>query len=73
LIAHAHLEPFVAAQVISNPALATLILAVNPVAEKLALVGIALPLDGFPVLITAANAARIGRISVDGFGADTRS
>ena len=42
LIAHAHLKPFVAAQVIGDPALAALVLASNPVAEELALVGIAL-------------------------------
>src|SRR6185437_6489396 len=37
LIAHAHLEPFIAAQVIGNPALAALALAADPVAEELAL------------------------------------
>ena len=49
MIAQAHLEPFFAAQVIGNPCLAALVLASDPVAEKLPLVGIALPLDGFPV------------------------
>src|ERR1035437_6273990 len=49
LIAHAHLEPFVAAQMIGNPCLAALVLASDPVAEELALVGIALSLNSFPV------------------------
>ena len=45
LIAHAYLEPLVAAQVIGNPALAAFVFATDPVAEELALVGVSLLLD----------------------------
>src|SRR5208283_5279012 len=46
LISYAQLEPLVAVEVIGNPALATFVFASNPVAEELALVGVALLLDG---------------------------
>lgn len=59
------LNPFIATEVISDPCLAALILAANPVAKKLALVRIALLLDYLPVLIAAANAARKRGIGVD--------
>ena len=48
LIAHRELHPFVAAQVIGDPGLAALVFAANPVAEELALVGVALPLEFLP-------------------------
>src|ERR1017187_2444074 len=49
LVAHTRLEPFVAAQVIGNPGLTALVFAADPVAEELALVGVALFLNGFIV------------------------
>ena len=49
LVARPDLEPFIAAQVIGDPCLATLVFASDPVAEELALVGIALFLDRFPI------------------------
>ena len=42
LIAQAHLKPLIAAQVIGKPSLSTLVLPADPIAEELALVGIAL-------------------------------
>ena len=41
LRAQSELEPLIAAQMISNPCLTTLILAANPVAEKLPLISVA--------------------------------
>src|ERR1035437_5694066 len=49
LIAQTDLEQFIAAQVIGNPGLAAFVLAPDPVAEELALVGVALFLDTFVV------------------------
>ncbi len=57
LTARTHLHPLIAAQVIGDPGLPALILAPNPVPEELTLVGVALRLNSFPVLITAANAS----------------
>ena len=48
LIAVVDLKPLITAQVISNPGLAALVLASDPVAEQLALVGVALALDRLP-------------------------
>ena len=69
LIAHSDLEPLVAAQVIGDPALATFVLATDPVAEELPLVGVSLLLDVFVVHEMAAVAAGDGRIGGDGFKA----
>jgi len=59
LIAQAHLEPFIAAQVPGNPRLAALVLASDPVAEELAIVGIALPLNPLEVHELAVVACTI--------------
>ena len=42
---HAHLDPLVAAEVVSRPRLAAFIFASNPIAQKHAFVGIPLPLN----------------------------
>jgi len=69
LIAHPHLEPLIAVQVISYPSLAPFALAPDPVAEKLPLVAVALPLDAFPVHEMTAIAVRDWRIGRNSFGA----
>ena len=42
LISRVHLEPFVTAEVVGDPGLAAFVLAADPVAEELAVVGVAL-------------------------------
>ena len=69
MIAYTHLEQFIAAQVISNPALAAFVFTSNPVTKQLTLVRVALDLDHFPVLITATEATWIGGIRVGSFDA----
>ena len=70
LIAYPKLKPFIAAQVISNPALAALVFTANPVAEEDALVGVALFLDDLPILVLAvAGASGADGIGADGFDA----
>ncbi len=61
LIAVPYLEPFISAQMISEPGLAALALASDPVAEQLAFVGVTLDLDDLSVHEGAALAAFHGR------------
>jgi len=58
LIARAHLNPLVPAEMIREPCLAALVFPANSIAEELAIVGIALPLNTFKVHELAVNAAR---------------
>jgi len=62
LISYAHLDQFVAAQVIGKPPLATLALPANPVSKQLARVGVALSFDVLVVHEVSAMAGSYGRI-----------
>jgi hypothetical protein len=69
LMTRAHLNPLVAAQVVSDPPLSALVFAADPIAEDLSVVGIALPLNTFKVHELAADTARDWGIGRDAFGA----
>ena len=62
LIADSDLNPFITAQVVSNPALASSVLTANPVAEQLTIVCVSLALNCLKIHEVTAEAHRPGRI-----------
>ena len=67
LVAKPKLNPLIPAQVIGHPRLTAFVLATYPVAEKLALIRVALSLDALVVHEVAALAVRDGGIGGSGF------